>query len=192
MDIYVGSIGRANEDNESWEKLHTSHISVFQWHKKKTHKIDNSSKSTSQEIPGSSLRYPHLSESHLAWHTHISVSHIWLEIPMSQWGTSKTGCHIKDFAGCKQVTIKVQPTAATGSFWMRLANLLILSLTFSRCLSLASRACRMRLRRNCDRAATIARCAGIFTSSLPTTNSTSQNCRASSNLPRSSCKVHLG
>jgi hypothetical protein len=50
----------------------------------------------------------------------------------------------------------------------------------------------MRLRRNCERAATIATFARIFTSSLPTTNSTSQNWRASSSLPRSSCSVHLG
>jgi hypothetical protein len=30
MDMYAGSTGRANEDNESWEELYTFHISVFQ------------------------------------------------------------------------------------------------------------------------------------------------------------------
>jgi hypothetical protein len=30
MDMYVGSTGRANLDDESWEELHTFQISVFQ------------------------------------------------------------------------------------------------------------------------------------------------------------------
>jgi hypothetical protein len=79
-----------------------------------------------------------------------------------------------------------QPTLHSG------CSSIITALTFSKCLSLASRDCRMRLRRNCERAATIATCARILTSSLPTTNSTSQNWCASSSLPRSSCSVHLG
>lgn len=42
-----------------------------------------------------------------------------------------------------------------------------------------------------DRAATIAMCAGILTSSIPTINCTSQSCRSCRNLAKSSCKVHL-
>lgn len=64
--------------------------------------------------------------------------------------------------------------------------------TCSRCLSLFSRACRMRARRNWERAATIAMCAGILVSISPTMNSTSQKRRILSNLPKSSCNVHLG
>jgi len=30
MNTYVGSTGRANLDDKSWEELHTSHISVPQ------------------------------------------------------------------------------------------------------------------------------------------------------------------
>lgn len=43
-----------------------------------------------------------------------------------------------------------------------------------------------------ERAATIAMWAGILTSSIPTINCTSQNCRSVRNLPKSSCKVHRG
>lgn len=62
----------------------------------------------------------------------------------------------------------------------------------SKYLSRFSRACRMRARRNCERAATMAMCASILVSSSPTMNSTSQKRDRLSSLPKSSCNVHLG
>ncbi|KAL0099826.1 hypothetical protein PUN28_019913 [Cardiocondyla obscurior] len=54
-----------------------------------------------------------------------------------------------------------------------------------------SRACRIRARRNCERAATMAICAGILVSSSPTINSTSQKRDMFSSFPKSSLLVVL-
>lgn len=64
--------------------------------------------------------------------------------------------------------------------------------SISFCLSRFLSACRMSVRRNCERAATMAICAGILVSSSPTMNSTSQKRLKFSSLPKSSCNVHLG